>query len=129
MKAYNNYISRSMGVNDGNSYYPYEIEKWCKHTLRNLDPLVGQDEMRDASDIWGDYFVNPKIPLRASNRYFIQRNIRDGSVYLYRDRNENGLYRIVANDRYCDIDISSKEKKILEEIFGKLLIPVSFTKL
>lgn len=127
MKTQNTFNSRSMGVNDGNSYYPYEIEKWCRHTLRN--PLTSSEEMADAADIWGDYFVNPVAPLRSSNKYFIQRNIRDGSVYLYRDRNEDGMYRVIANGRYYDVTLSGKEKKLLEDVFGKLLIPSSFTKL
>lgn len=118
--------ARSMNVNDGVSYPPYQIEKWCMEILHN--PLTSDEERACAVDIYGQYFVNPLAELNGSMKYFMRKGTRDDIAYLYRDR-ESGTYRIIANRRYCDIELTAAEKAKFEKVLNELYISCEFQKI
>lgn len=118
---------RSMSVNDGISYSPYQIEKWCRWIL-SKPARINDEEKECAADIYGQYFVNPLTELNGSMKYFMRKGRRDDVAYLYRDR-ESGTYRIIANRRYCDVELTATEKAKFEKILNELYISFDSQKL
>lgn len=118
--------TRAMAVNDNISYYPYQIERWCKSVLHSS---AASSEVRVyASDIYGEYFVNPAAGLNPKMKYFMRKGIHDQQPYLYRDRETDGTYCIIVNKRYCRVNLTTEEFHKVKKIFDELYIPHSIQK-
>lgn len=117
---------QAMAVNDKISYHPHQIERWCKSVLH--DAAASAEVRANASDIYGEYFVNPAVGLNPKTKYFMCKGIRDQQPYLYRDRETDGTYCIIANKRYCRINLTTEEYHKMKKIFDELYIPYSIQK-
>lgn len=114
-------------INDGVSHYGWAVEKWCRSTIS--DAFVSVDLKADAQDLLCSYYIENQCKPASNTKYFVKKN-RDGIISLMRDRTGVlSTYRICANGRVTEVDLTSDQKKKIEGVLEKLAIYSSIEEL
>ena len=122
-----NIVADSIGIDNGVSYSPTDIERWCKLKIRSYyTPTKERDEI---IDMLCEYFIASPMRPSPKNKYFIKRKKPTGELILVRDRNISKTYRVISNGRYVDTELSQPEKEKFELMCMRLGLSVQFNEM
>lgn len=120
-------IAESIGIDNGISYSPVDIERWCK--LKITSYFTPEKEKDEIVDMLCEYFIASPMRPSSRNKYFIKRRKPDGRLILVRDRNISKTYRVMRSNAYVDIELTQQEKEKFEFTFMKLGVRVQIEEL
>ena len=122
-------IANSIGIDNGVSYSPVDIERWCK--LKIKSHYTTTREKDEIIDMLCEYFIASPMRPSPKNKYFIKRRKPTGELILVKDRNAvSKSYRVMTPGQTgCIIELSQGEKNKFEMLSMKLGIPIQFNEL